>query len=66
MRFGWEYRKKDRREFITLKLVMFCAKCGLESNESKLYCYVDGNNGRITKNSMPHCLECYRKVYGEW
>jgi len=40
-----------------------CAKCGKLFTADKIYSYVDGNNGAITKSSKGYCLECYKDNY---
>ena len=62
-RFGWRYRKKNRREFLTLLLLYKCYECGVEKNGKNIFSYVDGNNIAITKNSPNLCKSCYTKKY---
>ena len=47
------------------KHTFFCSECHGLFCEKHIYFYVDGNNGSITKNSKPHCKECYIEKYGE-
>lgn len=40
-----------------------CKNCGIEKELNELFCYVDGNNIAITKNSPLLCYDCYVKKY---
>lgn len=40
-----------------------CCMCKGSFCMSHIYYYVDGNNGRITKNGKPFCLKCYKIKY---
>ena len=40
-----------------------CSKCGMLFFPDKIFSYVDGNNGSITKNSKGYCIECYKIIY---
>ena len=64
MRFGWEYKKKNRKEFLTLKDIGYCDKCQREATTDHLWSYVDGNNSAITKHSPTLCEKCcgYRNI----
>lgn len=66
MRFGWEFKKKNRREFLTLKELGNCQTCGTEKTTDRLYSYVDGNNKAITKNSKVQCIKCYKESHKNW
>jgi hypothetical protein len=42
-----------------------CSGCKKYFKECDLFIYVDGNNGVITKQSKPHCKDCYKIKYGD-
>ena len=51
-----------RKEVFKKQYVCTCCKKSLAPKEA--YCYVDENNGAITRNARPYCKECYIKRYG--
>jgi len=63
-RFGWGFKKHNKREFLTLLKLYKCAKCGVEKNAKNVFSYVDGNNIAITRNSPDYCRKCYNEIYG--
>jgi hypothetical protein len=40
-----------------------CSECREVFCAEHLYIYVDGNNISITRNSRPHCEDCYKLKY---
>ena len=46
-----------------MKKLNKCAKCGEIKQLNELFCYVDGNNISITKNSPFLCRKCYLEKY---
>ena len=40
-----------------------CSCCGKQLPDKLLFCWIDGNNEAITKNSRCYCWRCYNEKY---